>query len=217
MKTTYRRKGALSPAFTLVEILVVIAIIMVLAAMSLTGYDFVKRKEAVSRTTVFVKSVGHALEQYREDNGFFPEGDGGDDSTKQVYIALYGDGELEYDQENQKVNVRPGFEPDGTADPGAQVYLNILSPDKLGKSKKVRKSGDGYVLVDAWRSKADDSLYQELFYRHNPDEDPSSPDPAKMNPPTDFDLWSLGPDGEGGPAGTSDSTKENRADDLKNW
>jgi type II secretory pathway pseudopilin PulG len=200
MKTTYRRKGALSPAFTLVEILVVIAIIMVLAAMSLTGYDYVKRKEAVSRTIVFVKNVGHALEQYRSDSGAYPEGDGIADSTKGVYASLYGD-----------------FDGDGESDDGAQVYLSILSPDKLGKSKNVRKSGDGYVLVDAWRSKADDSLYQELFYRHTPDEDPSNPDPDKMNPPTDFDLWSLGPDGEGGPKGTSDSTKENRADDIKNW
>jgi type II secretory pathway pseudopilin PulG len=200
MKATHRRKGALPPAFTLIEILVVIAIIMVLAAMSLSGYDYVKRKEAVSRTTVFVKNLGNALEQYRSDNGAFPEGDGIADSTKDVYASLYGD-----------------FDGDGVSDDDAQVYLSILSPDIQGKSKKVRKSGDGYVLVDAWRSKDDDNLYQELFYRHNPTEDPSSPDPAKMNPPTDFDLWSFGPDGEGGPPDAPGSTKENRIDDINNW
>jgi len=196
----------LPPAFTLVEILVVISIIMVLAAMTIGGLGFVRRKAAEGRTDVLLGSISQALEQYRADNGFFPEGDGGEDSTEQVYIALYGDGELEYDQTTQKVNIISPA--DGTVDPGAQVYLDILNPE----NKKVSLNVDpDYNIVDAWR--------EPIHYRHSISA--TAVHDKMMNPSSDFDLWSLGADGEGGPKGDSASTgadkEKARADDLKNW
>ena len=194
MKTIYRQKGALPPAFTLVEMLVVIAIIMVLAAMSFGGYDYVKRKAAEGKTNVLLGSISQALEQYRADNGFFPEGDGGDNSTKQVYSALYGDGELTLNAGTVTATV-----PDGTVDTDAQVYLDILNPEKSKGSLNVDPST--YNIVDAWG--------EPLRYRHSV----SGADSNMMNPDSDFDLWSLGVDGKGEPTGTT----EEKVDDLKNW
>lgn len=194
------------PAFTLIEIITVIAIIMALAAMTIGGLDYVSRKAAVSRTTVFVASVGQALEQYKADTGAYPEGEGIADSTELVYVALSGDGIgpdgiLDTDDDEA---------PDGIPDEAATVYLNTLDPGNKGKSLNVRESTNGYVLVDAWKSQTDSKVYQELFYRHAPD----GKDPDMMNPPSDFDLWSLGPDGLGGPTSTDDSES---ADDITNW
>jgi type II secretory pathway pseudopilin PulG len=191
MKATHRRKGALPPAFTLVEILVVISIIMVLAAMSISGFGFVKRKAAEGRTEVLLGSISGALERYRVDNGFFPEGDGGGDSTKQVYIALYGDGELTLSSGTVSAT-----EPDGDVDTDAQVYLDMLNPEN--KRALLNVDPGSYNIVDAWG--------KPLRYRHSV----SGNEAGMMNPDSDFDLWSYGPDGLSG------STEE-KVDDLKNW
>ena len=210
MKTTHLRYAASRPAFTLVEIITVIAIIVALAAMTVGGLSFAQKKAKVGRTRVFVASVGQALEQYRADNGFFPFGDGLKDSTEQVYIALSGDGELQYAQDT---GVAVKTNPDGEVDEGAQVYLDTLNPGNIGKSRNVKSSAAGYVIVDAWKDLNDTTQRQELYYRHDPDEDSANQDPNKMNPPSDFDLWSLGPDSEGGPTGT----EEGQVDDISNW
>jgi len=193
MKTIYRQKGALSPAFTLVELLVVIAIIMVLAAMSISGFSYVKRKSAEGRTEVLLGSISQALEQYRADNGFFPEGDGGDESTKQVYIALYGDGELTLNSGTVSAT-----EPDGQVDDDAQVYLDILNPEN--KKASLNVDPDLYNIIDAWGN--------PLHYRHSE----SGNEPAMMNPDADFDLWSYGYDGLTGASGSKEIK-----DNLKNW
>jgi prepilin-type N-terminal cleavage/methylation domain-containing protein len=207
MKTSHLGHGGSRPAFTLVEIITVIAIILALAAMVIGGLKFVQEKQRTARTKVFIASVSQALEQYRTDHGVFPEGDGETDSTELVYRALSGDGV----GPDGIAGNGDDTNPDGETDPDAQVYLPMLNPKNKGKSKNVKETTNGYVLVDAWKSKDDETVYQELFYRH----DTNGQDPNMMNPDSDFDLWSLGPDGEGGsdPSGT----KQQRADDIKNW
>lgn len=193
MKAIYRRTRASRPAFTLVEILVVISIIMVLAAMSIGGMGFVKRKAAEGRTEVLLGTVSTALEQYSADNGFLPEGDGDTGSTLQVYVALYGDGELTLNSGSLSITSSP----DGTADPGAQVYLDILNP---GNTKAALNVDPDYNIVDAWG--------EPIRYRHSV----SGGDPDMMNPDADFDLWSYGVDGMTGGSGSKEFK-----DDLKNW
>lgn len=211
--TSSPRQQTENAGFTLIEIITVIAIIMALAAMTIGGFRFATVKAQSSRTTVLLGSLSQSLEDYRADQGFFPQGDGGKGSTEQVYIALYGDGELEYDIDTEKVVVR--VKPDGESDQGVNVYLSTLDPSLLGKSQNARKDGSTYVIVDAWKMLSDQTKRQELFYRH----DPAGMDSQMMNPPSEFDLWSLGPDGEGGPEGSAGSSggKKERSDDIKNW
>ncbi len=192
MKISNRTRGFRAPAraFTLIELMVVIAIILVLATMVVGGLGWYKRKAAEGKTQVLVKSVERGLEEYRLDNGFFPEGGGGTGSTEQVYIALYGDGELESD--GSSVTIKTG--PSGSSDSGNNVYLAILDPDLKGNRSNVDPTS--YTILDAWGS--------ELHYRS----------PGVMNPAYDFDLWSLGPNGVGGP---SSANKKDKVDDINNW
>jgi len=170
--------------FTLLEILVVIAIIMVLAAMTMSGLSYVNEKAKISQTEVFISSVSQALGQYKNDNGDFPPGDGTQGSTEEVYDALYGDSLL------------------NDSDTPGQIYLDTLDPNKKGNAKNVKPSGSSYVLVDAWKMN-NSSERQEIYYQY----------PGEMNPSSDFDIWSVGPDHQGGPNGS----ESERKDDINNW
>ncbi|MCP5536982.1 MAG: type II secretion system protein GspG [Akkermansiaceae bacterium] len=177
MKTPRHPQGFRAPAFTLIELMVVIAIILVLASMVVGGMGWYKRKAAEGKTQVLVSSIERALEEYKLDNGVFPTGGGGDNSTIEVYKALYGDADA-----------------NGTPDSGAKVYLEILNPSNTGNKLNVDTSN--YTIIDAWGS--------PLHYQS----------PGEMNPADDFDLWSLGANGQGGPASNN---KKDKADDIKNW
>ena len=98
---------AMRPAFTLLEILVVIAIIAVLASLTFGGMSYYSEKMKYSRTQVLIASIESALVQYKADNGAYPSGA----NTAAVFTALYGD--------------------------GSNVYLSTLNPDFLGKQKNV--------------------------------------------------------------------------------
>ena len=194
MKVVHRHKGISAPAFTLIEIMVVIGIILVLATMTIGGLGWYKRRAAVGKTTVLRSSIGQALESYRLENGFLPQGNGDADSTAQVYIALYGDGELVYDSASNMVTIKT--QPDGKADSGATIHLDTLNPEFTGARSNILSSAAGsYIIMDAW---ARPFKYES---------------PGDMNPENDFDLWSLGPDGKGGPTGTS----KERRDDITNY
>jgi prepilin-type N-terminal cleavage/methylation domain-containing protein len=77
----------MQPAFTLMEILTVIAIIAVLASLTFGGMSYYDQKMKFSRTEVLIASIERALEDYKSDNGSYPSGNIGD-----LFNALYGDG-----------------------------------------------------------------------------------------------------------------------------
>lgn len=159
------------------EIIIVIAIIAVLAAMTIAGLDLIRDKSNRNRTQVLVEGITNALEAYKFDNNEFPDGDGSKTSSKNLYQALYGD-----------------YDTDGVTDENEPVYFSLFNPEAKGNKRNVSKD-DGYTIIDAWQN--------PLYYQS----------PGQMNPSSDFDLWSLGPDGKGGPKGV----KKERQDDLDNF
>jgi prepilin-type N-terminal cleavage/methylation domain-containing protein len=64
-------------AFTIVELLVVMAIILVLAGLVLATSSYVHNKGARSRAEAEIAAMSAALENYKADNGVYPS-----DSTK---------------------------------------------------------------------------------------------------------------------------------------
>ena len=177
MKISQQYRLYAARGFTLMEIMIVIAIIIVLATMTVAGVSWYKRKAAENKTKVLISSVERALEEYRADTGAFPTVAAADKgSTAEVYKALFGDSDG-----------------DGQSNSGETVYLSILDPSLTGNKLNVDKSGSAYVIIDAW--------FEPLRYQS----------PGAMNP--DFDLWSMGPDGQGGPTGAT----EKQQDDIKNW
>jgi prepilin-type N-terminal cleavage/methylation domain-containing protein len=107
IKSQRRYRHGTQPAFTLMEIILVTAIIAVLASLTFGGMSYYGEKMKYSRTQVLIASIERALEDYKSDNGAYPSGA----NTAAVFTALYGD--------------------------GSNVYLSTLNPDFLGKQKNV--------------------------------------------------------------------------------
>src|SRR2546421_5169588 len=59
-------------AFTIVELLVVITIIIVLAGLILATTGYVQKKGARSRAEAEIAAMSAALENYKSDNGIYP-------------------------------------------------------------------------------------------------------------------------------------------------
>ena len=87
IKTQQRHRNVMQPAFTLIEMMVVTAIIAVLASLTFGGMSYYGDKMKYSRTEVLIASIERALEDYKSDNGSYPSGNIGD-----LFNALYGDG-----------------------------------------------------------------------------------------------------------------------------
>src|SRR5437899_1617571 len=63
---------ATTAAFTLIELIVVIAIIVILAELVLTTFEYVKKKAARSRAETEIAAISAACESYKADNGIYP-------------------------------------------------------------------------------------------------------------------------------------------------
>ncbi len=95
--------------FTVLELLIVVAIIIVLAGLILATSGYVQKKGARSRTEAEIAAISAALENYKADNGIYPtdlittetlkpnfDPDGGDpskfiDAGRYFYKAISGD------------------------------------------------------------------------------------------------------------------------------
>jgi general secretion pathway protein G len=60
-------------AFTLIEILLVVAVIAVLAGLTLASLGGINQKAARDRTKAEISAIANALESYRSQNGTYPE------------------------------------------------------------------------------------------------------------------------------------------------
>ena len=61
-----------SGAFTIIELLVVISIIIILAGLILSTVGYVQKKGARSRAEAEIAAMSAALESYKADNGVYP-------------------------------------------------------------------------------------------------------------------------------------------------
>jgi len=67
--TTYASQG-----FTLIEMLVVVAIIAILASLVLSTAGYIQKKGAISRAEAEIQAMSTALESYKADLGDYPVG-----------------------------------------------------------------------------------------------------------------------------------------------
>jgi prepilin-type N-terminal cleavage/methylation domain-containing protein len=183
------------PAFTLVELITVIAIIALLAGLVVAGTGFAKERQASEKAKVQIALLSKAIEEFKADMGFYP---GDLDNTpvdgnvsKELYQALFKDG---YDYTNTS-------SPSSTWDKATRIYLPELDPrnNKLGWVTRTTSDtpGDNLDILDPWGS----------GYRYRKGSDAQNPD---------FDVWSMGKDGKTN-ATNPDTTLDENRDDIRNF
>jgi general secretion pathway protein G len=128
----FRRRAA---GFSLMELVVVVAIIVVLAALTMVGMSFINAKQARDKAKLQVKLLDLAIEDYHSDNKTYPphqdaEGLKGDEV---LYKYLYYD----------------GFQ---AKDEGGTIYLKELDPENNTKGGQAWMQGkDAQAqIVDPW-------------------------------------------------------------------
>ncbi len=148
--------------FTLVEILTVITIIGMLAALSFAGFRVANNKAAKKNTLTRLAGLQLNIESYKTENGEYPEPLGTEDTTdvkdvtykvggaRMLYQVMTGDG-------NSGIK---GGAVASTGQPGSsgRVYWEEVVPptqkDIENKKTKpmVSQASDGsYYMVDGWR------------------------------------------------------------------
>lgn len=129
---------ASTKGFTIVEVLVVMAIILVLAGLVLGTSSYVHNKAARSRAEAEIAAMSAALENYKADNGVYPSNvPGGTDpsasdllnarTTSPDFNAYQSASEILYQGLTGDTNG------DGLADGAAKSYLTFKSNQLGGK------------------------------------------------------------------------------------
>lgn len=198
MKITSRKGMA---AFTLIELMAVITIIVILAGLVVGGMGFVTERQDKEKAKVQIALLSKAIEEYKLDMGKYPGSADNTDAagliSAELYDRLFFQG-YEYAQNPDRA--------DTPADPKAtKIYLADLDPvsTKQGWVTNTATAGSkptaGRVINDPWG--------KSYRYRKGT---------SAMNP--DFDLWSEGKDGKTkiGVSG-ADLKHDDMRDDIKNF
>ncbi len=192
MKTPSRRHPA---AFTLIELMAVITIIVILAGIVVAGLGFVNEKQAREKTKVQIGMLERAIEEYKMDMGDYPGttnlGGSAGDVSQVLYQALFKDG---FDYTN------PASPPSGWTK-ATKIYIQELDPrnSKLGwvSSTNAAMPPANLKITDPWGNN----------YRYRRGSGAQNPD---------FDLWSMGKDGRSNFTNPSMTHKDNK-DDVRNF
>ncbi len=233
MKITQRNGRA---AFTLIELMAVITIIVILAGLVVGGMGFVTERQAKDKAKVQMALLSKALEEYKLEMGSYPPTDDktavlknanghpyGTETSIELYTALFYEG---YDYTKQETPPDPWTKSVGGADvpKATKIYLPDLDPT-VSKQGWMNSSFSGKTtppapintgtartnVVDPW---GNEYCYRTAFGKPKKGSDGTITVPtnaATQNP--DFDLWSMGKDGKTNPGTPADAVNR---DDIKN-
>jgi prepilin-type N-terminal cleavage/methylation domain-containing protein len=209
-------RTSLHRAFTLIEMITVIAIIAILAGLVLSVNGLVQRKAATSRADAEIRMLSSALKAYETDNGGVPQDPVTDSLDPRIsaspasfqaaslflYKKLSGDENAngKIDATETAKNYAPDFfRPSrlgGSKDSNGQMMSVTHILDPFGNSY-------GYSTAGL---KAEQDYRSKIATSNNPENENRSA--AKGYNPT-FDLWSTG--------GSTSSSDSDRAKWIKNW
>ncbi len=180
-------------AFTIMELLIVITIIIVLAGLVMTTTGYVQKKGARSRAETEIAAISAALDSYKADNGAYPT----TANTEALKPNLHGDprsssyilaGRDLYIQLTGDNDGNPSTPDRGKSYMGSGLKSNMLTPQTPGPNTYITDPfGNcyGYSTVKALAPAGSDG--------YNPT----------------FDLWST--------AGTTGGGASDRSQWIKNW
>lgn len=194
MKTNSRNGRA---AFTLVELMAVITIIVILAGLVVGGLGYVSEKQASSKAKVQIALLSKAIEEYKLDMGKYPGIDTNTVASGKISSQLYD--KLFY--EGLEFSENPGRADTPTDPKATKIYLADLNPttSKQGWVTTSTTAKAGEPILDPWGN--------QYLYRKGTN---------AMNP--DFDLWSMGKDGKTKTTNSaSDLSSVDMRDDIRNF
>jgi general secretion pathway protein G len=189
-------------AFTLIELMAVITIIVILASLVVTGMGFVNERQAKEKARVQIALISKALEEYKLDNGNYPATANSADGLGQsaeLFKALYYDSDKDGEFAGSGAN---------RGDQDQKIYLPEFDP---ATNKQGWTSGTAAIttkILDPW---GNEYRYRSAFAAPVGTAAPA-PNSNTQNP--DFDLWSAGKDGKSKPAAAGEKVNN---DDIKNF
>ena len=189
------RRSSCHHAFTLIEMITVIAVIAILTAMVLSIAGFAQNKGARSRAEAEIMALASACEAYKADNGVYPQ-----DADTDALDARQHTSPVSTTYQKASLALYKALSGDLTApfngvpDTGSKVYaVDFFKPSRLNSDFKTT-SVVRYIV---------DPFGNSFGYSTA-----NSVDNTKGYNPT-FDLWSTG--------GSTGSTDKDKAKWLKNW
>jgi type II secretory pathway pseudopilin PulG len=177
-----------TPAFTLIELIVVIAIIIVLAGLLLGTSSYVQMKAKRSRAEVEIAAMSAALESYKADNGIYPR----DATTDNLDARTSGDPATYRPASLYLYTQLSGTNLDRSSIPGTKSYF-IFPPNMLIPRDQ---SSSVTAIADPFGN----SYGYSTAYQAN--------QTTGYNPT--FDLWSTG-------AAISNANPPDQSKWIKNW
>lgn len=212
-------------AFTLIEMLVVMAVIAILASIVLSVNGYAQKKSALLRAQGEIAAMSAACTNYKNDNGVFPQDVGG--ATNALCPVIHGNPAA---SEYQKGNIvlykalsgdaKPGSDPEPPAGPNekpdgrseTKAYFEFR-PNQLQRTA----TGEVQYIKDPWGNAygySTNAATAENTYRQKAEKNPNTKRPKSAGYNASFDLWSTA-----GVTSTAmgDALETERARWIKNW
>jgi len=193
MKPLERRIG--QAAFTLIEMMVVITIIIILAGLVVGGMEYANQRSATEKAKTQIALLSKGIEEYKLDMGAYPRTDDNTaiagDVSEQLYNALFKDG---YDYTSPTT-------PPANWTKAMKIYLSELDP---------RNTKQGWVTTTTTATPAASLKILDPWgnnYRYRKGTNAQNPD---------FDLWSIGKDSKTNENNPS-MTDPMNVDDIRNF
>lgn len=189
-------------AFTLIEVLTVVAIVAMLAAMSYAGLRYAMKKSKEKDTIALLADVGKTIQEYRDEQGNYPRPAVPDENitieaeswrvgeAKMLYQVLSGDGTDAIKGGEKLPTGEQGSAKEDGVEFSGKVYMDtVIAPTKQQvedkkKLKTVATAGDSsYYVIDPFR--------HPLRYQvAEKDKNGKITNDIEMHSASAFELWS---------------------------
>jgi type II secretory pathway pseudopilin PulG len=171
-------------AFTLIELIVVTAVIIILTGLVLSTVGYVQKKAARARAETEIAAMSAACESYKADNGVYPT----NPDTNALNAQTFGNpcgyrAASLYLYEQLSGDTNANFQPPA----GARSYFTF-KPNMLGTSPTTTTDACGNTLTPTTVSYIRDP-FGNIYGYSTIDNPVANPSPTPGYNPT-FDLWS---------------------------
>jgi prepilin-type N-terminal cleavage/methylation domain-containing protein len=182
--------GARNGAFTLIELIVVVTIIVILAGLVLSTVGYVRKKGARARAETEIAAMSAACESYKSDNGVYPR-----DTTNNTTDSLAALTDPNYASKTPPDPVPTSYDPANAAYSAASFYLygqlsGNTNGDRSTQSQKAYFSFKPNMLLPPGGVGTVTAI-RDPFGNSYGYSTAQQADPSKGFNPT-FDLWSTG-------------------------